>query len=220
MRSSSKAVSKMNQWKSAIVVLGGIFGAAFLGVTSIEDSKILAANTTQKPPSIREESLAQGIVLGETDVALPGALKSENYTLGQVAVGGDVVIASSDTQDIGPLEIASVRGEAFMNKDKKDVNVLITWKTSKLSTATIKYGKNGTETFKTIEEDGYGLNHSIIVTGLDQASAYIYTISAQDRSGNATSSDSYAIYTGTKSTSLFDLISGAVTDTFGWAMKK
>lgn len=216
-------------WLSAIVMLAGLGAVAFFGALlfrgEVSAQKNVGSSQDNPAQDVASsantaDTVSEGIVLGESDVALPGSLKSENYTLGQVALGGDVTIASSDMQDIGPLEVGSVRGEAFMNKDKKDVNVLITWKTTKLATSAIKYGKNGTDAVKTVGEDGYGLNHSIILTGLDQASAYVYVITAKDRSGNEISTDSYAVYTGTKSTSLFDLISGAVTDTFGWAMKK
>lgn len=220
--------STSHRWHNAFVMIVGLGAVSFCSVfffrnTGMVHSAVGTEDSSAQSTAIASNALqtvSGGIVLGESDVSLPGSLKSENYTLGQVALGGDVTLVSSDAQEFGPLEVSSVRGEAFMNKDKKDVNVLITWKTTKLATASVKYGKNGTDVSKTLAEDGYGVNHSIILSGLDQASAYVYTIVAKDRSGNEVSTDSYAVYTGTKSTSLFDLISGAVTDTFGWAMKK
>lgn len=216
-------------WLNAFVLIVGLGSAAFFGVALFRstliptaDSAVPDAVLVQENPfsSNTPEAISEGVVLGESDIALPGALKSENYTLGQVALGGDATLVSSDSQEIGPLEISGVRGEAFMDKGKKDVNILVTWKTTKLSSAVITYGKNGADTSKTFQEDGYGLNHSVILPGLDQSSTYIYTVAAKDRFGNEATSDSYAVYTGTKTASLFDLISGAVTDTFGWAMKK
>lgn len=228
MSSQEKQTSKLTVWLNVFVSVIGLGAAAFFGTSLFRNTEVAQTATSSRSAAVSDTTLpintagtiAEGIVLGQSDVSLPGALKSENYTLGQVALGGDVTIASSDAGEAGQLEVSSVRGEAFMNKDKKDVNVLITWKTSKLATATITYGKNGTDFSKTVEEDGYGHTHSIILTGLDQASAYVYTIVAKDRSENEVATDAYAVYTGTKSTSLFDLISGAVTDTFGWAMKK
>jgi hypothetical protein len=224
-----KQTSKYRVWRNALVLIIGLGSTAFFGVFLFRNTFVAQNVASTQSGSVASDSItpqntaetvSQGIVLGESDVFLPGALRSENYTLGQVAVGGDVVLMSGDSQESGTLEISGVRGEAFMNKNQKEANVLITWKTTKLATSTVKYGKNGTDASKTVEEDGYGLNHSTILTGLDQASAYVYTIVAKDRTGNEVSTDSYAVYTGTKSTSLFDLISGAVTDTFGWAMKK
>ncbi len=231
MPEQEQNTTESSRWKNAFLWILGLGAIAFLGVwgfRSINTKQALDApqenagqnNTQNTAPQNTEATISDGIVVEQSGIALHGALKSENYTLGQLVLGGDVALASSDAQEFGSLEISSVRGESFMSKDKKDVNVLITWKTTKLSQGTLTYGKNGTDTSKTIQEDGYGVNHSIIVNGLDQASAYVYTITAVDRSGNKVSSESYAIYTGTKSASLFDLISGAVTDTFGWAIKK
>lgn len=227
MSSEAKKTSKSHTWLNAFVLIAGLGMASFFGAALFRNT--LASQSTESngggaaqtnAVSDKAAMISEGVVLGESDVSLPGSLKSENYTLGQVSLGGDTAISAAGTDDAGTLEISAVRGESYMDKGKKDVNVLVTWKTSKLSSAVIRYGKNGTESAKTIEEDGYGLNHSIILSGLEQASTYVYGITAKDRSGNEMSTDSYAVYTGTKSASLYDLISGAVGDTFGWAIKK
>jgi hypothetical protein len=228
MASQEIQTTTFGKWLNVFVLIAGLGMAAFFGMSMLRDTNATNdTSNTQTAAAPQDTSLrnttttvSDGIVLGESDISFPGALTSENYTLGQLSVGGDVTIVSSDSQELGPLEVGSVRGEAFMDKDKKDVNVLITWKTTKIATATITYGKNGADTNKTLTEDGYGRNHSIILSGLDQASAYVYTITAKDRFGKEVATDPYAVYTGTKSTSLFDLIAGAVTDTFGWAIKK
>lgn len=236
MTSEEKQTSKLSlksvkhsTWLNVFMVVVGLAAAAFFGASLFRDT--LAAQNSESPqngsvkPDNNSDNMAtlisEGIVLGESDVSLPGSLKSENYTLGRVALGGDIATESLEgAEDVGTLEISAVRGESYMEKGKKEVNVLVTWKTTKLSSGTIRYGKNGADAFNAIEEDGYGLNHSIILSGLDQASTYVYSITAEDRSGNEVSTDSYAVYTGTKSASLYDLISGAVGDTFGWAIKK
>ncbi len=220
--------TKSGKWINAFIWILGLGMAAFFGVSILRNTSV-AQNTKNASGAIAQgnslptntaDMTVSGMVLGQSDIALPGALKSENYMLGQVVVGGDATLASADSQELGPLEISAVRGEAFMSKDKKDVNVLITWKTTKFTMGVVSYGKNGSNASKTLAEDGYGRNHSIILSGLEQSSAYVYTIAAKDRSGNEVATDSYAVYTGAKSTSLFDLISNAVSDTFGWAIKK
>lgn len=163
--------------------------------------------------------LPKGEVLGEQDATSPGTLKSENFRLESVSVGGDTVL-SEDNSDLGKLEVSFVRGEAFLEKNKKTVKALITWKTSKAAQSTLTYGKNNGGFTKSLSEDGYGLDHSMIISDLEQASTYVYSITVRDRAGNEVITDSYAVYTGTKSASLFDLISGAVQDVFGWAIKK
>jgi hypothetical protein len=161
----------------------------------------------------------RGRVLGENDTERPGLLKSENFKLSEVSVGGEIGDSGGE-DDPGVLEISAVRGESFLEKNNKDVKVLITWKTTKLAQSTVTYGKNSGGSAKTFEEDGYGMDHSVILSGLDPASTYTYSVAARDRSGNEVVSETYAVYTSAKSASLFDLISGAFSDVFSWAVKK
>ena len=69
-------------------------------------------------------------------------------------------------------------------------------------------------------EEDFGLNHSMTISGLDQASTYVYALNSHDRFGNEVTSEQHAVYTGSKTLSLFDLIADAMGDVFGWAMKK
>lgn len=162
-----------------------------------------------------------GRVLAEDTATDPALLRSENFRLGDVAVGGDVTIASgADSDQYRPLEMSFIRGESMEGKNKSEARILVTWKTSKAANSTLKYGKNTGEEAKSIDEEGYGVNHSVVLAGLDQASTYVYTITVRDRWGNEAESDSYAVYTGAKNVSLFELISGALSETFGWAFKK
>jgi hypothetical protein len=160
-----------------------------------------------------------GRVAADTNEIDPSLLRSENFRLGDVAVGGDIVVTSDGDRYV-PLSIVFVRGESVADANKKDSRILVSWKTSKSATSTIKYGKNTGENAKTIEEDGYGMNHSVVLPGLEQATTYLYTITVRDRWGNEITSDPYAVYTGAKNVSLFELIAGALGDTFGWAFKK
>lgn len=144
---------------------------------------------------------------------------SENYRVGDIAIGGEAEFFLSD-DDPSPLEITDVRGDAFTEKNKQEVRLVLTWRTNKLAKADVEYSKGVGQTPKISSEDDYSLNHSLIISGLDQASTYVYTIKSRDRFGNERASDPHAVYTGSRTVSLFDLIADAVGDVFGWAVKK
>lgn len=143
--------------------------------------------------------------------------ESEHFRVGDVAIGGESeFLLTEDTPD--PLTISEIRGEAFTEKNKPEVKLIITWKTNKLAKSDISYSKGTGQTPKIVNEADYTMNHSLILPGLDQSATYLYTIVSRDRFGNEVTSDQHAIYTGTKVVSLFDLIAGAVSDVFGWAV--
>lgn len=145
--------------------------------------------------------------------------RSENFRVGDIAIGGEAeFLLTEDTPD--PIEITSIRGEAFTEKNKQEVKLVLSWKTNKLAKSEVDYSKGAGQAKKTVDEEDYSLNHSLIIPGLEQASTYVYTIVSQDRFGNETTSDPHAVYTGSRTVSLFDLIAGAVGDVFGWAVKK
>ncbi len=144
--------------------------------------------------------------------------KSENFKAGEIVFLGDTQFLLGD-EGVEPLTLEGIRGEAFTEKNKQEVKLVITWKTNKLSSAEIAYAKGIGQTPKTVTEDDYSYNHSVILTGLDPASTYLYTVKAADRFGNVVTSEPYAVFTGARSVSLFDLIAGAIGDVFGWAVK-
>lgn len=144
--------------------------------------------------------------------------KSENFKAGEIVFLGEAQFLQGD-EGIAPLSLDSIRGEAFTEKNKKEVKLVITWKTNKLSQAEISYAKGIGQAPKIASEDDYSYNHSVILTGLDPASTYLYTVKATDRFGNVATSEPYAVFTGARSVSLFDLIAGAIGDVFGWAVK-
>ncbi|NTW30978.1 MAG: hypothetical protein HGA33_06880, partial [Candidatus Moranbacteria bacterium] len=84
----------------------------------------------------------------------------------------------------------------------------------------ISYGKGVGQAEAVIEETEYGTNHSVIIPDVTPASTYVYVISVMDKWGGSAQSDPYAVYTGAKTVSLFELIAGAVGEVFGWAVKK
>lgn len=145
--------------------------------------------------------------------------RSESFRVGEIAVGGEASLVVPET-DVTPLEILSVRGEAFSEKGKKGSKLVITWETSKPALSKISYGKGVGTAEGVIRENSYGTNHSLIVPDLAPASTYVYIISSRDKWGNTAESDPYAVYTGAREVSLFELIAGAIGDVFGWAVKK
>lgn len=145
--------------------------------------------------------------------------QSESFRVGDIAIGGEAeFLLTEDTP--APLEISSIRGESFAEKNKQEVKLVLNWRTNKLAKSEVSYSKGVGQAKKTVSEEDYSLNHSMVIPGLDQASTYVYAITTNDRFGNEAMSDSHAVFTGSKTVSLFDLIAGAIGDVFGWAVKK
>ena len=145
--------------------------------------------------------------------------QSENFRAESIVIGGEAELFVPE-DDLSPLEITDIRGESFTEKNKQEVRLTVTWQTNKLSQAEIEYSKGAGQTSKIAQEESFGLSHSITIPGLDQASTYVYIIKSEDRFGNVVSSEQHAVYTGSKTVSLFDLIADAVGEVFGWAVKK
>ncbi len=200
-----------------IGVGGFVFYQKFLAQPKVETAQALAPVTTEKASTIASGSDTAATVL--TPLFGDANYRSENFRVGDVSIGGEAeFLLSEDNPE--PLEISSIRGEAFTEKNKAEVKLVISWHTNKLAKSTISYSKGVGQTKKAIEEDDYSLNHSLIIPGLEQASTYVYVIDGSDRFGNQITSESHAVYTGSRTISLFDLIAGAVGDVFGWAIKK
>jgi len=165
-----------------------------------------------------------GVVEGETtatgDAAtLQGSVAaSENFKINQISFGGaDITLANMDN---APLGIYDVKSEAFNSKDGKQAQLLISWKTNKLSISEIEYSKDGNSNSKILQEKFYGFNHNAVLTKLDMDTAYAYKVKSRDRWGNELASEDFRAYTGSKMISVFDLILQTLNETFGWAVKK
>ncbi len=169
------------------------------------------------------KSISEGAIKGEeTEAPLPEsakgvALASENYKARQVRFGGAVAVLSDENL---PVKITDVKGETFLDKKQESAELVVSWRTNKLAISEIEYYQNNGQNPKKENEKSFGFNHGMIISGLDPAAAYIYSIKARDRWGNETNSDYYAVYTGSKMVSVFELIVKALEETFGWAVKK
>jgi hypothetical protein len=180
-----------------------------------------AAPQTETVPA-PTESAATRAEMTVTDPVVPTTnanYQSESFRIGEVAIGGEAdLMLSGDTPD--PLAVNGIRGEAFTEKNRPEVKLVLSWKTNKLAKSEVTYSKGVGQPEKTATEDDFSFNHSLVIPGLDQASTYVYAITAHDRFGGKMTSESHAVYTGSKTVSLFDLIAGAVGDVFGWAVSK
>lgn len=164
----------------------------------------------------------QPIIADETPEQPPPSVapyQSERFRAGEIAIGGEAALFVPEA-DTSPLEIVSVRGEAFTEKGKNGAKLVITWETNKPAQSEISYGKGVGTAEGVIREEGYGTNHSLVIPDLAQSSTYVYVISSRDKWGNEAESEPYAVYTGAREISLFELIAGAVGDVFGWTVDK
>lgn len=212
-------ISRKNKWIvliSALVLLavGGYF--FFQRSMNIGSQENVVSLQSQSEKSTTPQTEAKSIT---EPVPLFGSAnyQSENFRVGDIAIGGEAeFLLTEDTPE--PLKISAIRGEAFVEKNKQEVKLVLSWKTNKLAKSQVAYSKGVGQAQKTADEEDYALNHSLIIPGLDQTSTYIYIITSQDRFGNSITSDSYAVYTGSRTVSLFDLIASAVGEVFGWAV--
>lgn len=220
------SVSRGKKWMIIVglllllALLGYLFFRQILGV-GVPDAVPTLSQTA--PESSKPETTplpTRSVPAGETAVLFGDAnYQSESFRVGDIAIGGEAAfLLTEDTPE--PIEISAIRGEAFVEKNKQEVKLVLSWKTNKLAKSDIDYSKGVGQAKKTVSEDDYGLNHSLIIPGLEPAATYVYAITSTDRFGNTAKSDAYAVYTGARTVSLFDLIADAVGDVFGWAVKK
>lgn len=170
-------------------------------------------------PEVKPLSPEASAVPESEPVQSEATYQSENFRSGEIVIGGEAQFLLVES-DVTPLEVSDIRGEAFTEKGKQEVKLVVTWRTNKLSQGTLSYAKGVGQTEKTVAEADYAYDHSLIVGGLDPASTYLYTLAAEDRFGNRVVSEPHAVFTGARSISLFDLIAGAIGDVFGWAVNK
>lgn len=142
---------------------------------------------------------------------------SENFRVKEMTFGGNIILVKSG--DRGNLEISDIRSESFISGKKEQVKLVLSWKTNKMASSEISYSKNNGQNPKTIQEKNFGFNHSVVIADLEPRTSYVYDIKCRDRWGNETVSSYFGIYTASKPVSVFDMISKAVGETFGWAIK-
>lgn len=143
-------------------------------------------------------------------------LKSENYKISSMNVGGSMMVISNEESEI--LSISNVKSNSFMDGKKGEVKLVVSWETNKLAASELEYAKSDGSSPKAVKESSYGFSHSVIISGLASGTPYIYRVKCKDRWGNADTSDYFGAYTASKQASVIDLIVGEMQKMFGWAM--
>ncbi len=179
-----------------------------------EAAPIVIKTTTPNPVPDTPKPTAPSPVKGTT-----APYQSENFRAGEIAIGGEMSLFVPES-DPSPLAIGSVRGESFTASGKAGSKLVITWETNKPARSEISYGKGVGQAEAVIKETEFGTSHSVIIPDVTPATTYVYVISVRDKWGGTAQSNPYAVYTGAKVVSLFELIAGAVGDVFGWAVAK
>lgn len=164
-----------------------------------------------------------GAVAGEEDTNMSQdsvsksniVLASENFRATNVNVGGDIIILENgENLD---LEIYDIKSESFVAGKQEEVKLVVSWKTNKMALSNLEYSKNSGQNPKTVEENSYGFNHSVVLAELEPRTSYVYQIECKDRWANVIDSNFFGIYTASKPISVFDLIANALGEIFGWA---
>lgn len=145
-------------------------------------------------------------------------LASENYKIDSINLGGGMAVLSNGENL--PLKINNIKSESFVDNKKNEVYLVVSWITNKTAISQLSYSKNNGQNSKTAKEDSYGFNHSVVLSGLESGASYVYQVKCTDQWGNSQTSNYFGIYTASKPVSIFDLISNALGETFGWAIKK
>ena len=168
-----------------------------------------------------QRSNAGGKVLGEEDIAdseeSPFVPKSQNFRLGSIAVGGDNQLYLVNTENRA-LELFSIGYKTVIEENRENTGAIVKWQTNKPSKGVVKYRKASDTDYRTASESSFGFEHTIVLEKLGYSGTYVFYIETQDKWGNTVKSENYALYSGSDSPSLFDLLAGAFGDIFGWAM--
>jgi hypothetical protein len=181
---------------------------------------IVQKSDSELAQKIRRRVLGEEIVSQNQAGIRDNSLKSENYRIDQLNLGGNEFLNLNSEDASLPLVVSEVKSEIYNIKDKNETKMMLSWRTNKESLSIISYSKKGQETSKTVKEANFELEHSIVLSNLDADSVYSYKIRSLDRWGMEKISDEYVFYTGAANVSFIDILSEAAGKLFGWAMKK
>lgn len=193
----------------------GLLGRFIFGSREVEQSEIVNENQEEEFSDQDFENTADE---NNEDVATEEEMISENYRVTQVRFGNNVVIENGRSREAN-LEIYQVKSENTISQEDDTPRIIISWRTNKEAISTVSYAKIDGKGAVNVNEEGYGFEHSMLLKNMEFSTIYTYKIEAKDKWGNKTSTEYFSAYTGDKSESIFDLITNAVEDVFGWAMK-
>ncbi len=174
----------------------------------------------QAAAKIFNENTEQGQVAGieTTQNGNTAVLASANFKINSINVGGNTLVLSDENNQ--PLQVENIKSDSFADNKKNETSLVVAWQTNKMSISQLDYSKSGGQNPASLAEESYGFNHSAVIAGLEPGASYVFQIKAKDRWANESDSDFFGVYTASKPVSVFDLISNAVGEVFGWAIKK
>lgn len=93
------------------------------------------------------------------------------------------------------LSISDVQNENHLQPDNK-VQTIISWLTNMPSTTVITYGEQGSDERKEItSSEQLSTKHAVVMTTLKTGTAYYFTATSKDASGNIVTSEEYSLRT-------------------------
>lgn len=211
---------------SAIIILPVLFAGSqmikysFTGNQKNSELAKIYSDNQNLETKIFNENTGSGKVAGEqtTQTKSNAVLTSANFKINSINVGGNILILSNENNKA--LQIENIKSDSFADNKKNETSLVVSWQTNKLAISELDYAKNDGQNPETISEDSYGFSHSAVITGLEPRTPYVFQIKSKDRWANEFNSDFFGVYTASKPISVFDLISNAVGDVFGWVIKK
>jgi hypothetical protein len=225
MTNDSQKLAKFFSIGGIILVLLLLLGAlAYYGFNFLKNtaSKTPAQNVAISIPEGSGNVFVNdvsGVQAADSKSSIPASVsQSENYTLKEITFGGYEVDMSGEAKNT-PLIISDVKGETMVSKDGQETRLLFSWKTNKLATSQVTYAKNDGPIKNTLDEQGPGLSHALILN-FEPATRYTYSIKATDRWGNTATSDKFSAYTSTKTGNIVDLIAQQFKQIFSWTGMK
>jgi hypothetical protein len=226
-RAEKKKIMSLKLAFSTVMIMAiALVGVAYkIGQIRNEDRIVEIENFfNEKNISSRiiNENEEAGQVMGEEDASgnsqkIGSAQESENFVIDEVSFGAGVILAGSDENK--KLEMDNVRSESFLDTKKNEVKMLVSWNTNKPAKTEINYSKNNGTDIRKIEEDSFGYTHAAVISGLEPKTSYVYKIKGSDKWGNTGESDFFGTFTTSKPISVFELITKALDELFGWAFK-
>ncbi|MFA7319817.1 MAG: fibronectin type III domain-containing protein [Parcubacteria group bacterium] len=211
---------------AAMIILPLLFAGSQIVKVVLTDSRKktelarIYSDNQNHQTEIFNENVQDGKVAGiETAQTGSGTiLASANFKINSINVGGNTLVLSNESNQV--LQIENIKSDSFADNKKNETSLVVAWQTNKMAISELDYSKSGGQNPEMLAENSYGFNHSAVIAGLEPGASYVFQIKSKDRWANEISSDFFGVYTASKPVSVFDLISNAVGEVFGWAIKK
>ncbi len=220
--------SKKKKHSFSIIILAIIICLVSGYFYYLKQNEKISQAITYLPPEHNLTKDTVSAVLGQADAKTNNSgeqpvLLSENFKMGQLTVNSNPNTANiGEFEESDILKINDIKSELYSIKEgeKDTIKAIISCNTTKRANIEVDYIKSGEKEAKTVNSEFYGMEHTIIISGLDPDSVYKYSVNAIDLIGNKVTSDQFVFYTGAPNVSLMTVLENATQKVFGWAMKK